>query len=356
MKKIDLTINGNKYSVEIGNIDGNQIEVNVNGTFYNVELSKDIEIPKTPTLVSTVVNKAVKETIPEQTTSVATRPINSPLPGVVLNVLVKEGDTVQRGQNLVIIEAMKMENEIKADGPGIVKRILVHKGDTISEGQTLVEIGGYSHKHIFIKFLKKLEIFALKKSDLIISNLINYQQYLVDNNINKQSYWISNGIDLDELQQIEPLDDKIKTQIPNNKFIIGYTGTIGAANAIDTFLEAHKYIDNDDIIFVIVGDGQEKPKLINYYKNDKIIFLDSIPKKQIQSLLQLFDVCYIGWRNINIYKYGISANKIFDYMYSGKPILHSYNGENDLIKIANDLCVILLTSLASRQLQGNCSL
>ncbi|HOS20388.1 MAG TPA: acetyl-CoA carboxylase biotin carboxyl carrier protein subunit, partial [Bacteroidales bacterium] len=46
------------------------------------------------------------------------------------------------GQNLVIIEAMKMENEIKADGPGIVKRILVHKGDTISEGQTLVEIGG----------------------------------------------------------------------------------------------------------------------------------------------------------------------------------------------------------------------
>ena len=93
-------------------------------------------------MVSTVVNKAVKETIPEQTTSVAARPINSPLPGVVLNVLVKEGDTVQRGQNLVIIEAMKMENEIKADGPGIVKRILVHKGDTISEGQTLVEIGG----------------------------------------------------------------------------------------------------------------------------------------------------------------------------------------------------------------------
>jgi glycosyltransferase involved in cell wall biosynthesis len=84
-----------------------------------------------------------------------------------------------------------------------------------------------------------------------------------------------------------------------------------------------------------VGDGQEKSKLINNYKNDKIIFIDSIPKKQIQSLLQLFDVCYIGWRDINIYKYGISANKIFDYMYSGTPILHSYIGENDLIKIAN---------------------
>ncbi|MDI6833814.1 MAG: glycosyltransferase family 4 protein [Bacteroidales bacterium] len=201
--------------------------------------------------------------------------------------------------------------------------------------QTLVEIGGYSPKHPFIRFLKKLEIFALKKADYIISNLFNYQQYLDENKINRQFYWISNGIDLEELQDIEPLNNDIRNKIPNDKFIIGYTGTIGAANAIDVFLEASKYIDNDDIIFVIVGDGQEKSKLINNYKNDKIIFLDSMPKKQIQSLLQLFDVCYIGWRNINIYKYGISANKIFDYMYSGKPILHSFNGENDLIKIAN---------------------
>jgi biotin carboxyl carrier protein len=107
-----------------------------------VELSKEIEIPKTPTLVSTVVNKSVKETIPEPVEVMATKQIRSPLPGTVLNILVREGDTVQRGQNLLIIEAMKMENEIKADSAGIVKKIHVHKGDTISEGQILVEIGG----------------------------------------------------------------------------------------------------------------------------------------------------------------------------------------------------------------------
>lgn len=142
MKKIDLTINGNKYSVEIGNVQDNRVEVNVNGTIYEVELSKEIEIPKTPTLVSTVVNKSVKETIPESVEVMATKQIRSPLPGTVLNILVREGDTVQRGQNLLIIEAMKMENEIKADSAGIVKKIHVHKGDTISEGQILVEIGG----------------------------------------------------------------------------------------------------------------------------------------------------------------------------------------------------------------------
>ena len=202
--------------------------------------------------------------------------------------------------------------------------------------QTLVEIGGYKPNHLFIKFLKKLEIFALKKADYIISNLFNYQQYLDENKIKKQFYWISNGIDLEELQNIEPLNDEIRNKIPKDKFIVGYAGTIGAANAVDVLLESSKYIDNDNIVFVIVGDGQEKQKLINNYKNnDHIIFIDSIAKKQIQSLLQLFDVCYIGWRNINIYKYGISANKIYDYMYSSKPILHSYNGENDLIHIAN---------------------
>ncbi|MDD2593772.1 MAG: hypothetical protein PHT45_05445, partial [Bacteroidales bacterium] len=75
MKKIDLTINGNKYSVEIGNVQDNRVEVNVNGTIYEVELSKEIEIPKTPTLVSTVVNKSVKETIPEPVEVMATKQI-----------------------------------------------------------------------------------------------------------------------------------------------------------------------------------------------------------------------------------------------------------------------------------------
>ncbi|HRV05220.1 MAG TPA: glycosyltransferase WbuB, partial [Candidatus Ratteibacteria bacterium] len=49
----------------------------------------------------------------------------------------------------------------------------------------------------------------------------------------------------------------------------------------------------------------------------------------------LFDVCYIGWRDKNLYRYGVSANKLFDYMYSGKPILHSFNGKGDIVQITN---------------------
>lgn len=200
---------------------------------------------------------------------------------------------------------------------------------------SIIELGDYSPKHPFIRLMSFFEKFALKKSDVIVSNLPNYGEYLKDININRDFIWISNGIDLDEINQVEPLDDSIKNLIPKNKFIVGYAGTIGVANALDSFLEASKYINNKDIVFLIVGDGQEKDRLKKLYQSENIIFLDSVPKKQIQSLLKYFDVCFLGWKNKNIYKYGISANKIFDYMYSGKPILHSYNGNMDIVSIAN---------------------
>ena len=60
-------------------------------------------------------------------------------------------------------------------------------------------------------------------------------------------------------------------------------------------------------------------------ENDNIIFVPSVSKSQVQSVISLFDVCYIGWRAKSLYEFGISPNKLFDYMYSSKPILHSTN-------------------------------
>ncbi len=99
-------------------------------------------------------------------------------------------------------------------------------------------------------------------------------------------------------------------------------------NAIDIFLESIKYLESyKDIILVVVGDGQEKERLLQKYGHNKqIVFIPPIPKKQVQSLLKLFDVCYLGWKNIKIYNYGVSANKLFDYMYSGRPVLQAFSG------------------------------
>lgn len=212
---------------------------------------------------------------------------------------------------------------------------------------SLIELGGFNPKHPFIKLMSWFENFALRKSDNIVSNLGNYGEHIKNLGINRDFEWISNGISLEELEELEFLDENIKKQIPNNKFIVGYTGTIGVANAIDSFLDATKQINNDSILFVVVGDGQEKHRLKSIYKNNKnILFLESIPKKQIQSMLTNFDVCFLGWKKERLYSFGTSANKIFDYMYSGKVILNSINSGNNVVELAK--CGLVVESENSK--------
>lgn len=141
MKEYRYKINGNLYKVTVGNIEENNVHVEVNGTPYTVELEK----PATPK-IKPVIRTA--STTPAAPPLAVTRPtvsqgksgIKSPLPGVILDIKVKEGDTVKRGQTLLILEAMKMENDIKSDRDGKVTAINVSKGESILEGTDLIII------------------------------------------------------------------------------------------------------------------------------------------------------------------------------------------------------------------------
>ncbi|NOU47953.1 MAG: biotin/lipoyl-binding protein [Bacteroidales bacterium] len=147
MKKFKFTINGNIYDVEIQNIEDNQADVEVNGTSYKVEVDKQIQTTKTPRLMRSM---SVPSTDSVPSTAKFARPldpkgtgsIKSPLPGVILEVFVKEGDTVKMGQKLLMLEAMKMENNINADKEGRVVSLKVGKGDSVMEGDVLIVIGG----------------------------------------------------------------------------------------------------------------------------------------------------------------------------------------------------------------------
>ena len=204
---------------------------------------------------------------------------------------------------------------------------------------SIIELGNIKPTHPLVKIMSWCEKTAIQKSDVIVSSLQNYGDHLKnDLDIDKEFVWINNGIDLDEMNQIETLNEDTINKIPENKFIVGYTGTIGIANALNYFLEAAKQLqDNNDILFVIVGDGKEKQNLLNKYNKLKnVLFIEPIPKQQVQSMLKLFDVCYIGLKKENLFKYGVSPNKLFDYMYSGKPILYAIeSGKSDIVKIAN---------------------
>ena len=144
MKGFKYKINGNPYTVNVGDIEGSEVVVEVNGTSYTVEL----EVAAPPKIKPVVRPAAAPAPAAAPVTPVA-RPaaagaaggIKSPLPGVILEVKCKEGDAVKRGQTLLILEAMKMENDIKADHDGVVKQILVSKGESILEGTDLIIVG-----------------------------------------------------------------------------------------------------------------------------------------------------------------------------------------------------------------------
>ena len=139
MKEYKYKINGNLYKVTVGDIEDNNVRVEVNGTSYTVELEKQAK-PKIKPVVRT------ESTTPAAPPTPISRPavsggksgIKSPLPGVILEI--KVGDTVKRGQTLMILEAMKMENDIKSDRDGKVTAINVSKGESILEGTDLIII------------------------------------------------------------------------------------------------------------------------------------------------------------------------------------------------------------------------
>jgi glutaconyl-CoA/methylmalonyl-CoA decarboxylase subunit gamma len=146
MKNYKFTIHGNQYEVNIISVEDNIAELEVNGTNYKVEVDKAIQQTKTPKLVR---QQAVPSTDSHPSvvkTSAPTAPkgaghIKSPLPGVILDLFVKEGDTVKQGQKLLCLEAMKMENNIDSDKDGKIIKINVNKGDSVMEGDILVTIG-----------------------------------------------------------------------------------------------------------------------------------------------------------------------------------------------------------------------
>ena len=163
MKTYKFKINGNEYNVEINSVEGNIADVTVNGASYQVEMEN---APGTSASTSSATGapassvastgsatgttsrnaaKAVAEPVEapaakQSAPAGAGKPVTSPLPGVIIEVSVKEGQTVKAGQKVAVLEAMKMENEIQAPADGTVTAILVNKGDSVLEGAEIVKI------------------------------------------------------------------------------------------------------------------------------------------------------------------------------------------------------------------------
>ncbi len=143
MKEFNYKINGSPYRVLIRKSEASVVELEVNGTPYVVELET-----KEKKKLAGIQRPTTTPTPQSETTPLVTRPsapsaggsIQSPLPGVILDIKCSVGDTVKKGQTVMVLEAMKMENNILANANGKIAKILVSTGDSVLEGADLVII------------------------------------------------------------------------------------------------------------------------------------------------------------------------------------------------------------------------
>ena len=150
MKTYRFKINGNEYNIDINSVSGNIADVTVNGRTYQVEMEAAPAVPAGAAPAPAAPAGAVvpaQAAAPARTASQAQTPANAsgkpvtrPLPGVIIAVKVNVGDVVKTGQELAVLEAMKMENSIEATHDGTVTAVHVAKGDSVLEGAAIVTV------------------------------------------------------------------------------------------------------------------------------------------------------------------------------------------------------------------------
>lgn len=203
---------------------------------------------------------------------------------------------------------------------------------------SLQQLGNYSKRSLFIIFLSIIEKMAYKYSDKTVGVMKHGDQHVERiSGKNMPYYWIPNGYKDIAVDEITPnakgIIDDISV-LAKEGIIIGYIGTMGIANNMEEVIEIASYLE--DCHFVLIGDGPEKENLLK--KLDilnvlNVTVFDKVPKEQLNHIVPLFDFGIISWKSLPIYEYGVSANKYFDYMFFGKPIIRLGNVKADPVEL-----------------------
>ena len=201
---------------------------------------------------------------------------------------------------------------------------------------TLLELGGMKKTNPFVVLMQIGENSFCKHSDFVVSLLCAADDYLVQHGMKPEKFKVvTNGIVLDEWADPSNLPqehhDLLKRLHDEKKFIICFFGSITKSYAIDYLLRAYEMINNDKVAIVIVGEGNQKKEL-QEMAGDGVYFLPRISKEAIPTLMENIDCCYVGALHNDMFRFGISMNKLFDSMMSGKPILYAVDAPNDYIK------------------------
>jgi glycosyltransferase involved in cell wall biosynthesis len=201
-----------------------------------------------------------------------------------------------------------------------------------------MELRGMSRWHPFILWVQCAEDYAYRHVDKVVSLLPKASPYMQSRGMAADKFaCVPNGVDPDEWDHPAPLPEAAAAAVAAARAIglpiVGYVGTHGLANALDVLLDAARLLQGAAQI-LMVGPGPDRDRLAARVRDESlsnVTMLPSVPKASVPSLLEHVDVAYIGWHPNPLYRFGISPNKLLDYMMAGKPIVHSVSAGNDLV-------------------------
>jgi glycosyltransferase involved in cell wall biosynthesis len=203
---------------------------------------------------------------------------------------------------------------------------------------TPMELGGMSRWHPFIMVVKAAEDYVYRHADAVVSMLPKVHEHVASHGMPlDRLHIVPNGVDPREWAGALPeldadVDDTLAALADAGHAIVGYAGTHGISNSLNTFLDAARLMREEKVSFVLVGGGPEKAGLQVRARTEQlrnVLFIDPVIKEQVPALLQRFDLAYIGWRRQSLYRFGIAPNKLMDYMMAARPVLHAVEAGND---------------------------
>jgi glycosyltransferase involved in cell wall biosynthesis len=203
-----------------------------------------------------------------------------------------------------------------------------------------VELGDMSPRHPFIMLMQWAENYAYRHADHVVSMIPKAEGHMREHGLPPGRFaYVPNGIDVDEWEVgADSLPDHHRAILDElgqkGLFLVAYAGAHGVANALDSLVDAAVELQNEGVRIVFVGPGLEKERLVARALRlglGNVVFLPSVPKQAVPSLLSRMDALYIGLQRTPLFRFGISPNKLMDYMMAGKPVIQAIDAGNDMV-------------------------
>jgi hypothetical protein len=210
---------------------------------------------------------------------------------------------------------------------------------------SIIKLTSLSKINPIVMLMQALEDFAYKHADLIVSPLVNLENNIKERKIKHKDFLhMPNGILIEDMEYLLKSNIDINKYKFPNKFLIGFAGTVGVSNCVDILIKSAHNLQNYDIGFVIIGEGEQYKELTEYVNTNKLSNVYLLGKKKKDLTMQILDKCdvlYNAAPNNELYSYGLSAIKLPEYMYLEKYIINAVSIKNDIIELSKSGSTIM---------------